>query len=277
MGAPVPRMSSPNHLQVQGSEVSFAVPPSLHERLVDMNLDALNLLWEGQAGSAVALFQEAIRLILSNQADGTANNRTAHNCPRSVQVPVSLSALELLGGVLGEDSDEPVEHDSFSFYRHLFSIEYANDDNGQDQVSAQNMPFVLQDWDLPSLGALFLYNLGVVHLETGVNQRNFSALSQAVTLFRSALSLLLSSPPEGALSVEKVHLLMALYTNLGHAASFLNDGITLQVCYNGLDGFLRQVSAWLPLGISDMPEWADFFRQSIARARSSHLHIATAA
>ena len=284
MGAPAPIMSSSNHLQIPSPEPSH--PPSLHERLVDMNLDALNLLWEGQGEPAVAFLQEGIGLILSNNYNN--NNSTAAfsaNCPAPLAVPVSLTALELLPGVLGEEDYEPMDHESFQFYRHVFSLEYASDENSQDvtmrnpssPTTRQAPSFTLQDWDLSTIGAMFLYNLGVVHHENGGNHGNLAALSQAQNLYRYALSLLLSSySPGQALSVERVHILLALYTNLGHAATFTQDRVTLDVCFSGLEGLLRGASVWLPSG-DGLPSWTDFFLQSMDCAQSYQPQYARAA
>eukprot|EP00977_Amphora_coffeiformis_P004469 scaffold964_cov170-Amphora_coffeaeformis.AAC.1 len=325
MGFPIPRMSSPNHLQTLPSETdsSPAAEPSLHERLVDMNLEALNYLWEGSGETAATVLRAAIDLVLSTHGNiGSRSSSSADNnttgapvsssttwCPPPFVLRVSLSALELLPGILGEEDHKSMDHDGFHFYRHVFSLEYddSDDDNSDSNVEDSQdatMPMIdepstsrsLEDWDLPTLGAVFLYNLGMICHEVAVIQADLTALAQAQTLYRSALSLLLSSSSSPSYSpeqpqvwsVDQVRILLALYTNLGHAATFLQDRVTLAACYNGLHKLLGEASVWMPPSSSSstpssseeetsLPAWTDLFVQSMSRAHSYQLRYASAA
>lgn len=231
---------------------------------MEMNFDALTFLFEGNADHAVKLIQQCISLIQS----ALAHFDTPSMLP-SQALPVALSAIEITTDVLDEPDVERLSHDGFLFYRHAFTLEFDEMASVPDTNGIQII--VPQDWDLSSLGALLLYNLGLIHHERGINARIPLAIRRAQSLYRSALTLLCSRRrDEGSSYQAQAHLTMALYNNLGHAATFFQDP-TAEVCHQRLGEILVQPRVrW---GLETLqnqpnaknivsPSWFDFFYES---------------
>ena len=268
MGAAVP-LSSADCVQAQPpAMVASEEEVSLEEQVMDINSDALALLFEGNADHAEALFHKGISLVQSALSPGPPDENTMETASQALQV--NLSTLELLSGVLDEPETEPLEHDSFLFYRHAFVLGIVEEENMMDTNDTQ--VFKLQDWDLSSLGALLLYNLGLIHHERGVNTRSPLAIRRARSLYYSALSLFWSgSWGSACCRPPQEHLVLALCTNLGHAATFFQDIATTQICHKRLEEVLEHQSLRWGLGKmqgeSSMkhvapPTWFHFFRHS---------------
>ena len=235
-------MTMAMHFAVPDKLQSFSMPSSsespLEDRLLNMNLQALNLLFEGHEDHAKALMVWCLSLIQAHMKEAHRSSVTTSSS--SSPPPVTFAALEMMEGVLEEPSQVEglTKHNSFLLYRRVFTLEF-DDRNGNGDQTKDGSALLVRDWDLASIAALFLYNLALVHHESGINIGFLPSLQQACNLYESALTLL--QPPHSALSSvphAHLHLLMALYNNLGNAATYLRNGGVVDHCLNALEKLL---------------------------------------
>lgn len=122
------------------------------------------------------------------------------------------------------------------------SLNSHNGDNSNDN----------DHWDLPTIYALLAYNLGVIHHELGFSAHgNFADLGQARHWYQAGLLCLhiaarVQARSVGFLRTTPKRLVMALFSNLGHVAGYLDDGVSMDICWQGMGEMLCQINVVAP-------------------------------
>ena len=302
--------SSPQHKndentmeQVEPTSITESTSPE--EAAMHLNGIALNALWEGDEQQAVQGLHWTASQVYKKLPNFSAPQLQTTTKRRTLMA--TICALDLTDVLKEDASSRDLNRDGFLFYPHVFTVqpEYEDDDDS----SMEEGPVMIQDedqhlelgtrvvgtsWELTTLYALILYNMGVIQHESGIVNGNLSSIGRAQMLYRAALSMILSTQPHNIpdSSPGIALLTMALYTNLGHAADALQDAIAVEACRQGIEEVLDWMACSQPdknnssfhsldstEGEKDLDEhqFAEFFRRSLNSARKLQAKYAPAA
>ena len=132
-----------------------------------------------------------------------------------------------------EDSSTPVtdDDDSSMVEAEDSCLDYAEEDWVTNVTGTS--------WDFASLYALQLYNMAVFQHKTGLANGDLTAIGRAHSMYRAGVNAVTSQRKNLEATPGNLILMLALYSNLGHASCALQDYTTAEACRRGMEGALR--------------------------------------
>lgn len=191
---------------------------------IDMNQDAIHRIFEGNADAAKQLLVDCIE-----RAKRYIGSALPHH-PVAPCASLYLESVPLLGSLGPEDTWYGYNTRSFLLYRHLFG---ANFIQAHAQWSAETASLFC---------AAASYNLAMIYHHQGITEGEVPALSRARSFYCVSLDLLTGDDSQSDhnsifdyTNYQTVVLTLALYNNLGHLHSFLDDHEGVVQCRQDLE------------------------------------------
>lgn len=205
-----------------------------YEQIVTrMNQDAVLRVLEGNSEEAKVLLSDCLNHATSWVARAAPGQNPS----------VCIIEVPLVGALGPEDDWHGYTGRFFQLYRYVFHASIADD---------TKVP-----WDAPTavlFCATATYNLAIVYHHDGMIEGDTSALGQARSLYSNSLRFLSRELESGDSNANL--LAMALYNNLGHLLSFLDDRSGVLQCRMELQNRLDRAN------VNDAT--ATFFRHSLS-------------
>ena len=209
-----------------------------HQAEIDLHQDAIHRIFEGNVDAAKQLLVDCIERAKRHLV-------TQHPSEVATLQPLYLDTIPLVGALGPDDGWRGYETRSFILYRQLLGPSFLG---AHAQWSAEAASLFC---------AAAGYNLAMIYHHQGVTEGDVPAMSRARSFYCVGLDLLTSEGLEH--NLEAILLALALYNNLGHLHSFLNDLEGVSQCRQDLEQRLSTI----PQGHTMDVDTISFFQQSL--------------